>query len=646
MTTRTRAGLNIYKKMAVIFAILACASIASIIIINIFVIQKNYKDLEEHLIVNEVLNIEETIGRQIDSLDKICKDWASWNDTYDFMEQKNRSYIDSNFADPLSTMENLNTSIIIFINREGEIVYSKYYNLEKGTEEKIPEEITSLIVPGGFFLDFSGSEGAEINKEKRGIIKTGDGIFILSASPILISSDEGPSKGTLVMVSNLEKIIGDMKLHTDTTVSLKSTDTGTGSNASFPEQLIMEGSTFPSVLIGETIVTYPDSKSYIAGKLIEDIFGNPSVLVGVEGERTIAAYGRRAASIEITTSIVFLFILVSAALWLIYFYFLKKISGLSKSVEKIGKEKDLAGRIAVVGNDEISSLQKSINLMLADIEKSQHEVSKTQKMYQDLFEQSIDGMYRSALDGQYLSVNNAMVKILGYSSKEELLRINTFDLYCNKNDRPDFNSRNKTFSSCLKRKDGIKIQVEISPRVVFENGKPLYYEGIVRDTTERKKYEERIKYISFHDKLTDLYNRAFFDEEIRRLKKTRNLPLTIIFSDVDNLKFINDNYGHEKGDALLIKASSILKECFRDEDIIARIGGDEFCIILPGTGKKDAESIVRRVQERCVQESTKTIPIRISFGIETKESQYKSLRQLLKDAENKMYMDKLRGDQF
>ncbi|MBM3713402.1 MAG: diguanylate cyclase, partial [Actinobacteria bacterium] len=100
------------------------------------------------------------------------------------------------------------------------------------------------------------------------------------------------------------------------------------------------------------------------------------------------------------------------------------------------------------------------------------------------------------------------------------------------------------------------------------------YLHIIKDITEKKISQERIKYLSFHDKLTGLYNRAFFEEELIRLDVKRQLPLSLVIGDVNGLKLINDAFGHEKGDELLKKISKILKDCFRAEDIIARWGGD------------------------------------------------------------------------
>jgi diguanylate cyclase (GGDEF)-like protein len=158
---------------------------------------------------------------------------------------------------------------------------------------------------------------------------------------------------------------------------------------------------------------------------------------------------------------------------------------------------------------------------------------------------------------------------------------------------------------------------------------------------ERRKYENEIKNLSFHDYLTGIYNRAFFEEELRRLDTERQLPLTVVIGDVNGLKIINDAFGHEKGDELLIKVAKIFKESFRSEDIVARWGGDEFTVILPKINLKDTLKIISRINEKLKKESTETLPLSVAFGLSTKEDSSQKMDELIKAAEDKMYRHKL-----
>ena len=274
--------------------------------------------------------------------------------------------------------------------------------------------------------------------------------------------------------------------------------------------------------------------------------------------------------------------------------------------------------------------------------KKEEELKLSEENYKSLFNRSLDGIYKTTIEGKYIDVNPALVKMLGYKSKKELMSIDIpTQLYVSKNDRPDFKNRNKTFETRLKKKDGSIINVEISSRVVYIEGKPAFYEGIVRDITSRKKADELLNFLSFHDSLTGLYNRAYFDEELKRLDTKRQLPLSIIMADVNGLKLINDAFGHKKGDLALIKCAEIFKKSLRDEDIIARWGGDEFIILLPKTSEKEALSIIDRIEKESPKLNGKEITISISMGSSTKTETDRSINEVILEAEDRMYQRKL-----
>jgi len=163
---------------------------------------------------------------------------------------------------------------------------------------------------------------------------------------------------------------------------------------------------------------------------------------------------------------------------------------------------------------------------------------------------------------------------------------------------------------------------------------------VLRDITTRKNNENKIKYLSFHDYLTDIYNRAFFEEELRRLDVKRRLPMSIVLVDINGLRIINDSFGKEIGDKVLIKLSKILKECFRSEDIIARLAGGTFGAILPSTSMKATLKIVKRIKDTC-KKSRRKIGFTISMGFSTKSKESQNINEVLKEADSNMNKHKL-----
>src|SRR5665648_533172 len=260
------------------------------------------------------------------------------------------------------------------------------------------------------------------------------------------------------------------------------------------------------------------------------------------------------------------------------------------------------GATDYVSKDKLGRLIYSIERALKeskdqnDLKKTHLSLIKSEKRYKALTQTSIDGFFVFDIEGRFLEVNDAYCKISGYY-REALLSMNIKDLELDEVDKQIDEHMEKIidkgwdkFESRHRKSDGTFFHAHNS--ITFIPNEKLFI-CFLHDITDRKKTEKEILYLSYHDHLTGLYNRRFYEEELTRLNTKRNLPLTIVMGDVNGLKLINDSFGHAMGDELLGKVAEVIKNGCRADDIIARLGGDEFVILLPKTDVFETEKIIK-----------------------------------------------------
>jgi len=166
---------------------------------------------------------------------------------------------------------------------------------------------------------------------------------------------------------------------------------------------------------------------------------------------------------------------------------------------------------------------------------------------------------------------------------------------------------------------------------------------IEKNNKELTKLLNEVQYLSFHDEMTGLYNRRYFENELERLSNSRELPITIFVADIDKLKDVNDNYGHKKGDKYIKKAAEILNRSTRDGDVVARIGGDEYAIILSNSGLETAKSLFERIKNNVKEYNKKNkfveqLNISTGFAIKTKKEE--NIDNIFRKADEMMYNNK------
>jgi diguanylate cyclase (GGDEF)-like protein/PAS domain S-box-containing protein len=306
-------------------------------------------------------------------------------------------------------------------------------------------------------------------------------------------------------------------------------------------------------------------------------------------------------------------------------------------------------------------MEDSVVFVARDTTERKHAeqaLMQSEEQYRDLFENANDLIYTHDLQGNFTSLNRAGEFITGYS-REEALKKNISHIVA-----PDFlKSAREMISRKVSgeaptayeleiiSKDGHRVSLELSTRIIIHNGKAVGVQGIGRDITERKRVEEKLKHYALHDTLTNLPNRAHFmnhlETAIERGEGNAHARFAVLFLDLDRFKIINDSLGHIIGDKLLVAIAKRLKSCVRPGDVVARLGGDEFTILLNRTGSVEE---VARVAERL--QKTLSAPFKLdnyevftsaSIGIIVSDETVRQPDDFLRDADAAMYRAKETG---
>ncbi len=281
----------------------------------------------------------------------------------------------------------------------------------------------------------------------------------------------------------------------------------------------------------------------------------------------------------------------------------------------------------------------------------------SEKRFRLLFERNLAGLFRTTLDGRILDCNSAFARILGYSSRDEVLKVSALDLYADPSDRESFLARLArqrvlvNFELCLKRRDGTTVWVLANESLLeAEGGAEAVMEGSLIDITDRKRAEQQRWHQANHDALTDLPNRVLFNDRLSLAilhAQRRRQSLAVMFLDLDHFKRVNDTLGHSAGDELLVKAADRLRRCIRSDDTVARVGGDEFLLLLNGIAREaDAATMARKILQVVSEPfliQKRELYVEASIGIGLYPGDGENAEMLVANVDTAMYRAKETG---
>lgn len=297
---------------------------------------------------------------------------------------------------------------------------------------------------------------------------------------------------------------------------------------------------------------------------------------------------------------------------------------------------------------ELQVHQVELEMQNEELMQVREDLELALRQYIELYDFAPVGFATLTQDGTILNSNLAFSYLLG--SERKTLINQRFGSYVSIEHHTSFyvfldkvfSSGNKeTVELVLKQSTGDPKWVQLEAIVDFSGKNEDVCSAAAVDITKLKRAEDQLRNLAIHDSLTGLYNRSFFMEELARMERGRSYPVSLVMADVDFLKETNDLHGHAAGDSLLKLVASVLLAVYRDEDVVARIGGDEFAVILPNTNLSTANSTLQRVRGTIAKMSADQMqtPFHLSLGAATATSPA-LFKNLLHQADTFMYQEK------
>lgn len=616
------------------------ALIVIILLINItfgFFFRSHILEHEKVQVQSAGSAIASYIHERMDKYSAAASDWGHWADTNDFILGRSLDYVELNMTE--TVYHNLDLSFMILSNNSDEILYQQYYAFEKETFCDFPNGFAEDI---GRVISFSQkAEGPS------GIIRAGGAFYFVSTSGISDPLNEAERNGTLIFGRQIdERIIAAMEGLAGCSIQA----------FSVVAQPRLSEQTGPSFTLQEAYLKDPEEPVRIELTIPNVSEPSSSIRISMSMLRTLYASGiREIVNFSIRNTMVSL--LLSIAIFLLLGrYISRPFNMLMKDVRAIRISDGEQVRIPEGGTDEFAYLRRSVNELLQKIESSQRALVESKEKLQATLASVGDGVITVSIEGIIEFMNPVAQDLTGWTLEEAAgMPLETVLNIVNElSGEPFENPVKAVYESgqivqmsnpmLLIGKNGQKVPVEDTVAPIRDSEGTITGAVLIfRDCSLRKEKQRYTEYLSYHDPLTDLHNRRYFEEALQKIDTADKLPLSFIYADVNGLKAMNDAFGHDRGDELIKSVAAVIRSVCRSGDVIARIGGDEFVIILPEMDGSAAEELARSLEKQASRIRIMDIPVSISVGWGAKTSISQSAKDVLRHAEKSMYQEKEAG---
>lgn len=581
--------MTLRKRLFWLFAPLLLIALGFAYLLSQSLILSRFDRQDEALLVNEGERLRALLDQELKRNLDLLLSYAHWDDSYEFMQGRHPDFVRRNLDPEL--LRKMNFDFIIYLTPDGQ-VYS---------EQWLPPSLADLLTLGGHkprsfaSLRLSILELAKRLRESDGrlcgqLVAVQDVPLMLATGDITGSHNSLPSAGTLIAGHFLDgERTEQLQSQLNGTLRMLPPDsrlTRWSSLSNLGHSSVNQIEISPRQLLD-------DKHSQIA-LLFNNSRGEPELMLELTRERRLLQEGRKTIAIFLVQATA-----VGVVTWLLIYLglelgILRRVSRMHREIAAIGPDSS-GRRLSDSGQDELGRLAGETNRMLERLEQSEARDRAILDAIQD-------GYFELSPDGRIQAANRALCDMLGYPSEEllgqpfekvlepgEVERARRlFELAVDA-------GRHAHFTAPFRHRDGSSghYEARLSP---IRNGQERCagYRGILRDISAQVAYQNQLLDMAYRDPLTGLGNRKAFNEQLAKAVD-EHAQLALLFLDLDRFKAVNDQFGHDVGDALLLHIAERLRGAVRQSDQAYRLGGDEFTLILPGSTGETAQMLAARL---------------------------------------------------
>lgn len=611
----------------------------SLVSIVSFIVRPRFEKIEREQALADLKRVDALVDQEMRALDANLLGYASWDDTVAYAKRPSQAYLDINYSQ--AWLASIGAEALCIADASGRILYEVAYDPDSDRRMDLDGFFSRETSPGRALATAPGL------KALSGFTLLDGKVFLAVSRPIRNSADDSPSYGRIVF--------GRFYSSRD--------------EARVSELMMLKVSFDPGI-DGQRI--WRQGAALLASEPLPSLSGGAAGGILLEHPEKIIAEGRAMTDLLGAATALSGLLFILAIYLAVKLGALKPIAGLAARARALAASGRLDEMLPAGRRDEIGDLAASFNGLLGKLEEANlclegkveertvelRRANEELRLMGEVFAHSIEGIVITDADMLILAVNPAFARITGFDSKEVLgKKASLFMRRSLESDSPEelelLLSQNEQWTGEVwnKRPDGTPYPVWISISSLRDDGdRVLRYIGVFHDISDAKRDEERMRQQAFYDSLTGLPNRVLLASKIENAidRSTRfGMKTALLFLDLDRFKEVNDSFGHDAGDALLKEIAQRLRRIARSEDTVARIGGDEFVLLVEDIENFHVPAgIALRIIagiEKPVELQGASVGVGASIGIALCPEDGADAQSLLKSADAAMYAAKQAG---